>query len=406
MATTLPISLAQRERLEVWRSGTRCHDQPTWAWAFPARLDPDLVRAAWAAVVTRFPSARTVFEPDGPDVRRVSWAPDRTAAATFAVAAGDGFFPVLSERMELLGGPLVRLAVAADGPGTLLGVAFDHLVVDGHVVRMILTELWARLSGEPVTGPHPLPDDDFVLAELAAAGSAAAERDLEHWRRTTGGRTYPPPFPGMTRDPAVPVAPETAWGELTLAAPSLLARSAAMLSALALSFGRLTGHAGEPLTTLVQGNRRGTRAELRTSGFLASWLPARVPPVSSTAAAIGPTGRALLSGLSAHRIHHAEVIRRLEPELYGARYRSSEALPPYAMVNYQTELPPARAGGVVGEPLTVPPAPGIVLHGGLRVYGHERADGRTAVRVLADAGAFGPGFAAAVAADLPAAAAT
>jgi hypothetical protein len=410
MAASLPISLAQRERLSVWQSGTRCHDQPTWAWRFPARLDPDRARAAWTEVLARFPSTRTVFEPDdtgGTGVSRDCWTPERTAAATFAAPGAGDFFEALCRRLELLGGPLVRLAWAADGTETLVGVCFDHLVVDGHVVRMLLSELWTRLSGEPVTRPDPLPDDDFVRAELAAAGSAAAERDLEHWRRTTGGRTYPAPFPGLTRDPGVPAAPETAWCELELTDRSLLTRSAAMLSALTLSLARLTGHEGEPLTTLVQGTRRGTRAELQMSGFLASWLPARVPPVGSVAAATGTTTRALLAAMSAHRIHHAEVVRRLEPELYGARYRPAEVLPPYALVNYQTDLPAARVGGVTGERLAVPPVPGNILHGGLRVYGTDRADGRGAsVRVVADAGAFGPGFAAAVAADLPAAAGT
>ncbi len=358
----------------------------------------------------RFHNLRTVFSEDSDgSARRHTADVTETLRATFATTDAGGFFDVLCARLELFGSPLTRVVHAHDGQHTLVGVCFDHLVIDGHTLRAITDALWSYLRGEDPAGPDPLPDEEFVLAELAAAGSPAVERDLDLWRELTGGRTYPTAFAGQTRPPGVPAAPETASCEIDIdtTGPLRLTRAAAVLAALTVTLTRTLDAQDEHFTTMVQGARRATRRQLRMAGFLSSWLPARVRAGRSAGALAEGAASALLQATSVQSVHHAEIVRRLEPDLYGLRYHPTERLAPYALFNYLAEPPAPRLARSSGTPLAVPPVPGNVLHGGLRVYGSERPDGRGAtIRVVADAAVFGTGFAETVAADLPAAAKT
>ncbi|MET1072481.1 MAG: hypothetical protein ABWY11_07540 [Umezawaea sp.] len=270
---------------------------------------------------------------------------------------------------------------------------------------MILSELWGLLRGEDLNGPAPLSDEAFTRRERDAAASPAVEVDLAYWRATSGGLTYPPFFDDLARDPGVPAAPETAVTAVDLsgsvgAGQARMSRAAALLAAVTASLARVSDTRSRHFTTLVQGARRTNRSELRMAGFLSTWLLAKVPVGVDVDQASG----ALLRAMSAHSVHHAEVVRRLEPHLYGARYRRTEGLPPYALFNFQSAAEPPRLACGEGRVLTVPPVPGNILHGGLRIYGTEQTGtGAVDVRVVADAAVLGPGFADAVAADLAAA---
>ncbi|WDZ85828.1 hypothetical protein [Micromonospora cathayae] len=363
------------------------------------------MRAAWANVLARFGNLRTVFTvtSDGRVGRGVAAAGDATRA-TFARAEPADFFDVLCARLDLFDTVLTRLVVAVDRRETLLGVCFDHLVIDGTTVRMVLSALWAALRGEEPPDPPPLGDARFVRAELATAGSAEVDRILTYWRATTGGHhSYPAPHEGITRPAGVPARPETATVPVRLGGPTglpagRLGRAALLLSAVAVAFGRTTDGTAPRFVTLTQGARRAGRNQQRIAGFLSNWLLASVPVARSAAVGAGPAAQAMLAAMAAGDVHHAEVVRRLEPDRYGARYGPSTGLPPYSLFNYLQQLPEPRIDRGTGRTLTVPPVPGNILHGGLRVYGSEPEHGAdVAVRVVADAGVYGAGFAAALA---------
>ncbi len=381
----MPISLAQRERLLLWWGNEYCLDQPTYAWIFPGRIDVEVVEVAWGRLLSRFGNLRARFVADSvDDIHRVDSALSGAIDATFVATDGGHFFDELCAPLTVLGGALTRMVHSIDGDETLIGVCFDHLVIDGHTLRMILSELWGLLRNESPAGPAPLSDEAFIRRERDAALSPAVERDLDYWRETSGGLTYPPFFADLERDPAVPAAPETSVTAVDLSGPAdraRMSRAAALLAAVTASLARTTGTGSGHFTTLVQGARRTNRSELRMAGFLSTWLLAKVP----VGATVDQASGALLRAMGAHSVHHAEIVRRLEPHHYGARYRRTEALPPYALFNFQGAAEPPRLAGGLGRVLTVPPVPGNVLHGGLRVYGTER-EGLSLIHILAAAG--------------------
>jgi hypothetical protein len=134
------------------------------------------------------------------------------------------------------------------------------------------------------------------------------------------------------------------------------------------------------------------------AGFLSNWQPASFTVGRTDDDTVHEVTQAVFRSLRGHPLHHAEVVRRLQPRWYGARYLPSEPLPPYALFNYLTEQEPPHVGGRPGRALQVPPMGAYRLHGALRVYGTERADGSgAAVRLVADASVFGAGFAASLA---------
>jgi len=406
-----PISLAQRERLMLWQHGESCLDQPTYAWVFAVEVGQEVVRDAWTTVLSRFANLRTSFFVDSDETltRRHLDTPAVVDQA-FVSTDSDLFFTELCRPLSVLGGVLTRMVHAVDSGETMIGICFDHLVIDGHTVGMILTEFWGLLCGEMPRTPPPTSDAPFVARELAAAASPQVERDLDHWREKAGGLTYPPPFMGVSRNSAKSAMPETAFCEVDLSGLAArgrarMSRASALLSTLTVSLVRTLGSDERHFTTLTQGTRRTNRSELKMAGFLSTWLLARVPVDTSAARGMDQSASALMDAMTAYSVHHAEVVRRLEPHLYGARYRATENLPPYSLFNYQVEPVLPRLSSVEGRKLVVPPVAGNILHGGLRVYGNEHPDAETVtVRVVADASVFGPGFADAVAADLPVAA--
>lgn len=202
--------------------------------------------------------------------------------------------------------------------------------------------------------------------------------------------------------------PETAFADLKYdaagGARNGLARTAEVLGAFYGEVARLGvpgGEGADRLVTLLQGARRFTKKDARTAGLLANWLVASLPFTPQAATVRKAAAGALLQAMQACDLHHAEVVRLLEPELYGARYLPADSLAPYAMVNHRAELPEARIAGTAGVPLELPPAGPEVMDGGLRVWATESTDhSGVRMRIVVDATVFGAGYAAELAAGL------
>ncbi|MEU3838649.1 condensation domain-containing protein [Streptomyces sp. NPDC028635] len=405
-AVTPPVSLAQRERLTLWASGQPSQDQPTFAWSFAGAVDTRRARAAWHAVVARYDTLRSVFEDTGAGTftcRRDGAT--AITAQTFAVTSPQDFLGVLCAPLALIGGALARLVVSPGADETLIGLSIDHLVIDGHSYHRVVADFFSLLRGEEPAGPPPAPADAFFHEELKAADSAAARKVLDYWRRTTGGTTYPPLHPDLARPAGVTVAPETAHTTVAFdpGAPyarTALGRSARVLAAVSTALLRVLEPADRtaPLRFLLQSSRRSSPEKLNMAGFLSNWQVTSFTVGGTADDTVHEVTQAVFRSLRGHPLHHAEVVRRLEPRWYGARYLPSEPLPPYALFNYLTEQEPPRIGGRPGRALEIPPMGAYRLHGALRVYGTERADGSgAAVRLVADASVFGAGLAASLA---------
>ncbi len=402
---SVPVSLAQRERLTLWAAGTPSQDQPTFAWEFPAAIDEERVRDAWAEVMTRYATLRSLFAEEGDGVFSCRRGPVTMAADTCVSTPPETFFTQLCAPVDLLGGPVVRLVHSPAGPRTLLGLSIDHLVIDGQSYGRLAADLFALLRGEDPAGPAPATPDAFFREELEAAAGPAGEKALAYWRRTTGGRTYPPLHTSLHRPEGTGVRAETAHCTVVFDPACRHARhpqgrSATVLASVAAATARtlelVPGR--DPFTMLLQSSRRSNDEKLNMAGFLSNWQPATFPVAHTAPELVADVTAAAFRALRGHHLHHAEVVRRLEPEWYGARYVPSEPLPPYALFNYLVEQEPPHVDGHSGTPLDVPPMGAYRLHGALRVYGTERADARSAqVRLVADASVFGDGFAGRVA---------
>ncbi|MFF4948445.1 hypothetical protein [Streptomyces chattanoogensis] len=401
-----PVSPAQRERLTLWASGRPSQDQPTFAWSFPCAVSPSRARSVWEAVVARYDTLRSVFADGGDGTFRCRREPAAAIAAqTFVETSPEEFFDALCAPVALLGGALARLVVSPGRDETLIGLSIDHLVIDGQCYHRVVAEFFAGLRGEEPAGPAPVRPDAFYRDELSAAGSPAGDKVLAYWRRTTGGRTYPPLHAGLARPAGAAVVPETAhatvgFGPSAASARAPLTRSATVLAAVCAGIAETLDLPadGETFAMLLQSSRRSSPETAAMAGFLSNWQVTTLPVGRRAEELVEPAGSAIFRAARGHHLHHAEVVRRLEPALYGARYLPSEPLPPYALFNYLTEQDVPEVNGVPGTPLEVPPMGAYRLHGALRVYGTERADGSGAeVRLVADASVFGGGFAAAVA---------
>ncbi|PRH77900.1 hypothetical protein C6N75_17925 [Streptomyces solincola] len=400
------MSQAQRERLTLWAGGQPTQDQPTFAWTFARPITARRARAAWEALVARYETLRSMFEETGSGTFACRRRPaDEIAAQTFVETPRERFFAELCAPVTLIEGPLARLVVSPGRDETLIGLSIDHLVIDGHSHARVVTDLFTRLSGGAFTEPAPTPADDFYREELRAAGAPAGDKALAYWRRTAGGAAYPPLHPSLSRTPGAPVSPETAHCEVDFETSAdctraPLTRSAMVLASVAAAIARILDlPAGEdPFTLLLQSSRRSGPEKLAMAGFLSNWQVAGFPVSHDAGQLLPEVSSAIFRSMRGHPVHHAEVVRRLQPELYGARYVPSEPLPPYALFNYLAAQATPRVDGTPGTPLDVPPMGAYRLHGALRIYGTERADSRGAgIRLVADASVFGTGFADAVA---------
>jgi hypothetical protein len=402
------ISLAQLERLSVWQSGYQCADQPSWAWVFQEVIDDSAVRTAWERTLSRYGYLRTVFIEDNGLLRRDQWPVAEALSKSFVVAEPEVFEEEVNKPLLFLGGVLTRIVHSVSGRESRIGLCFDHMIIDAGTAGMVIADLWRYLRGEDPTGPDPVTPDEFIRRELEAAQShAVVERVLSHWRRNAEGLAYPPPYPGLERKPHMASRPEVAFAEVRLAdlagprrIPLFDATAVLSAASAAIIRARAPGAGVSHFTTLVQGSRRKTAHDMRTIGFLANWLVMRLPASPDPATVRLRALRSLMGAMAVQDIHHAEVVRLLQPELYGARYQPREVVPPYAMFNYEDDVPQPRTARSAGLPLKIPQIINNNMHAGLFIDAMARTGGQVTVRIVADSAVFGEGFADAVTADL------
>jgi hypothetical protein len=219
----LEASIYQEERLAVYRTEPRKVDYPiALALEIDGPCDPDAVRAALDALRARHIVLRTAFplvptlgsvrilDPglgwplDVHDLRalepaaRESWVADLVAATVYAP-----FDPLVG---DLVRGDLIRVAAER----WLLVLAFEHLVIDGRSVPVLLDEL-ARLVSSS-TSPPALPYEhlDFAAAQRRWL---EAQRPLlvESWRPVWEALgPYPPlPLPPRTGADGAAIGPSS-----------------------------------------------------------------------------------------------------------------------------------------------------------------------------------------------------
>ncbi|MEV5427836.1 non-ribosomal peptide synthase/polyketide synthase [Streptomyces sp. NPDC052701] len=166
----------------------------TVSFHLAADTDPDLLRAALAAVTDHHDALRLRFEPAGEGRwRQYGTAPG--AAPHLEVhdlpdaAAADDLAGRLSGGFDLTGGPLLKAALCRPGDGArpVLLLAAHHLVVDAVSWRVLLEDLdtayRALRTGNPADlGPKTTSFRAWAQRLAAHTAAGGFDDELAHWR--------------------------------------------------------------------------------------------------------------------------------------------------------------------------------------------------------------------------------
>lgn len=169
-------------------------------WTFRGRIEPELYRAAWAAVVERHDILRTAF--DGLDLDQPLQVVMKSAWLDFEVLDWSDLsadecqarFAALRQAQvrvpfDLATPPLMRLRLVRVGPAeSWIAWTSHHVILDGWSTSVLMEEV-ARTYGALSSGrasdlPPPAPYKDYVRY-LRDRNTVAAE---QHWRQVTADR--------------------------------------------------------------------------------------------------------------------------------------------------------------------------------------------------------------------------
>jgi hypothetical protein len=152
-------------------------------------LDLPQFQAAVTATAAAHDSLRTGFRLDDPSSAWVApaGADDDQAAVRFVDArGGTDIWPDLhrdiTEPFALKGTSRIRPVIVQTGERTyLLGVAADHLAVDGRSVALLAREVLARYAGTAPAGARSASYADFARRQRELVAGAWGERRREYW---------------------------------------------------------------------------------------------------------------------------------------------------------------------------------------------------------------------------------
>ncbi len=303
--TVLPLSFAQERLwfLDQLTPGSYVYNIPG-VLILSGRLDVAALAAAFAEVVRRHESLRTVFHAPAGEPVQVVLPPfatplpviDLTALPEEARAAAAERLrrAEMTRGFDLARGPLLRaclLRLAAGGAPDrrhLLLLNFHHIAFDGWSVGVLARELSALYDAALARRASPLPElpiqyADFACWQRARLTGATLERIAGYWRQRLTGvpplrlpfdRPRPPlqTFDGGSR--ALTLSPQVAAGVRTLARRQAVTPFMVGLAAFAVLLHRASGQDDFAVGTWVA-NR--TRPELEgLIGFFINNLALRL----------------------------------------------------------------------------------------------------------------------------------
>jgi amino acid adenylation domain-containing protein len=187
-------------------------------------LDADALRTAFARLVRRHETLRTVFRAiagvpyqtvlpaiDLPfDVVDVSHESDPEAAARGRARA------LIARPLDIAHGPLFRVELVRLGERRhLLTVVMHHIIADGVSVMVLAREIGELYAAQRADRPPALPDlaiqyRDFAAWQNASQDRAEAEADRSYWQRTLAA---PLPVLELPADAPAPTSPSFAGRE-------------------------------------------------------------------------------------------------------------------------------------------------------------------------------------------------
>lgn len=369
-------SPGQRERLARMTYDDSCSDVVQYVWRFAEALDISRLQTAWRRTVADVPALRSRFLRDGAGqfTGKVGVLPQGTGptADSFGQAATlEQFWGHVAAAFDLNHAPLGRLVVLSDNNETLVGFAIDHIVSDAQTARLIIQRLEENSLRSPVLSTVDS-DDDFTTTQIQIAADVfPGHRTLAHW--SSMGGPYPPLTAALVDRPRQPIEMQLRTFELAVDPASTPAHESGLPAAILGSVSQALvstvardSRTGLRVNWIGVSSRRARPSQQQMSGFVANWIgiPVDLPQSASRAEAIIAAKRGIALGIRHQSLAHAEVVRHLEPALYGKRWGPGEHVPPYGLFNFRPPDPSLALFGVQGEfisPRTT------VAHGCLRV---------------------------------------
>ncbi|MGW0927660.1 non-ribosomal peptide synthase/polyketide synthase [Streptomyces sp. NPDC002644] len=152
--------------------------------------DPDLLRAALAAVLDHHDALRMRYEPDAaPGHRQHGTEPGAAPHLEVHDAPPEEVAPALAAGFDLRTGPLLRAALCRPGDGRrpVLLLAAHHLVVDAVSWRILLEDLDAayralRAGDTPDPGPKTTSFRAWATRLAAHTAAGGFDAELPYWR--------------------------------------------------------------------------------------------------------------------------------------------------------------------------------------------------------------------------------
>nr|WP_052405169.1 non-ribosomal peptide synthetase [Streptomyces varsoviensis] len=197
----LPLSYAQQRLwfLHQLEGPSPTYNVPTGI-RLSGTLDTEALRSAFADVVARHETLRTVFAEDaeGPYQRVVTEcgpAPELTVVATTEDGLADELARAARHAFDLTREPPLRGWLFETGPGErVLLILVHHIATDGWSMPLLVRDLTAAYTARTTTGrapgwaPLPVQYADYTLWQRDILGSeddpeSAISRQLAYWQR-------------------------------------------------------------------------------------------------------------------------------------------------------------------------------------------------------------------------------
>ncbi|MFF3088134.1 condensation domain-containing protein [Streptomyces nojiriensis] len=404
----IPASYNQEERILTAAASHTQNNIVTLGLHLHGGVTADALAVALDRLVARHDALRLTFSVDtegarlhvantpavGFAVRSVeSLAPTKRFAHGLAMLAEEASAP-----FDVTTGPLIRAGlVRLCDTEHLIGIAVDHMIIDGRSSEILLRDLLAllrRARGGPEADLPDLPVQfpDWAVWERRHLTGAVHERLSAYWRTALEGITALPAS-GLA-DPACdrrPIGVRTqrlafdgdVWARLTAAARTLRVSPFTMLSAVlkAAVYRRRSlrqpDDVASDVTVFGAVANRAEQALDDAVGYFSNSVVMRTDVSGDPGLdeLVHRESRMLLSAMAHGDLPHPLVAREVSPELYGIRFRPGAEVPQY--LNF--DMPKTRPAGpfsidglradIVGIPVVELP------RSGLRLIAHPLLDG-------------------------------
>lgn len=174
----------------LWLEWKRAPESSAYLVPYVFRLRPDvdagrLAKALRAAVEAHDALRSVIEEVDGRPFQTVRPVPDEI------LETSRSWQWAVTRPFDLARGPLFRFVLCGD----VFVVNASHVVIDGHGIEMLLSEVAARYAGDPVAVVAPGPAD-WVAHEQAYFESPQHARDLDYWVKQFGRTDFHMGLPG------------------------------------------------------------------------------------------------------------------------------------------------------------------------------------------------------------------